>query len=81
VRDVALLRFFAFARDAAGVGRADIDGRTVGEVLDKAVVQFGPSFAEVLATSKVWCNGEPTDRDRVIGATDEVAILPPVSGG
>jgi len=78
---MALLRLFAFARDAAGVGRADIEGRTIGEVLDRAVVLFGPPFAEILATSKVWCNGEPADRSRVVGPTDEVAILPPVSGG
>jgi molybdopterin converting factor small subunit len=30
---------------------------------------------------RVWRNGEPTDRDEPVGPDDEVAILPPVSGG
>jgi molybdopterin converting factor small subunit len=37
----------------------------------------------VLERSKVWVNGdEPAlGRDTPIGAGDEVAVLPPVSGG
>ncbi|MEN9822677.1 MAG: hypothetical protein RLZ04_1103 [Actinomycetota bacterium] len=81
MRDVAVLRLFASARDAAGTGRVDVDGRTVGEVLDIAVARFGQTFADVLPTCKVWCNGDPADRDDAVAETDEVAVLPPVSGG
>jgi sulfur-carrier protein len=78
---VATLRLFASAREAAGTDRATIDGSTVGAVLDAARVRFGEGFAAVLATSRVWVNGEPaTDADGVTD-TDEVAVLPPVSGG
>jgi sulfur-carrier protein len=78
---MAVLRLFAAAREAAGTGRDDVPGDTVGEVLDEAAARYGDAFAAVLATSRVWRNGEPTDRDEPVGATDEVAVLPPVSGG
>jgi len=29
----------------------------------------------------VWVNGEPAEPDVPVGETDEVALLPPVSGG
>jgi sulfur-carrier protein len=78
---VPVLRLFASAREAAGTGRADVDGTTVGQVLDGAVARFGPGFEAVLDTSKVWVNGEPAARDDTVGDEDEVAVLPPVSGG
>lgn len=78
---MAVLRLFASAREAAGTGSATIDAATVGGVLDEAGRRFGDAFTAVLATSKVWRNGEPTDPDEPVGPTDEVAVLPPVSGG
>lgn len=78
---MATLRLFASARDAAGTGRDDVAGATVAEVLDHARVRYGEAFATVLAVSKVWLNGEPTEADAAVTATDEVAVLPPVSGG
>ena len=75
------LRLFAAAREAAGTGRATVEGATVGDVLDGAVARFGGTFAAVLGTSRVWLNGEPATRDQPVSATDEVAVLPPVSGG
>ena len=76
-----LLLLFAAAREAAGTGKAEIDGATVGEVLDAAVARFGEPLAKVLAHSRVWLDGDQTTRDDVVGPTSEVAILPPVSGG
>lgn len=72
---------FASARDAAGTPRDEVPGRTVAEVLDVACGRYGDVFAAVLATSKVWVNGEPADRADAVDDTDEVAVLPPVSGG
>jgi molybdopterin synthase sulfur carrier subunit len=76
-----VLRLFAAAREAAGTGRADIEGATVGAVLTAARHRFGPSFEDVLAGSRVWLNGEPTSDDAPVGGQDEVAVIPPVSGG
>jgi sulfur-carrier protein len=78
---MARLVLFAAAREAAGTRHAVFDASTVGGVLDQAVVVFGEHFAAVLTHSKIWCNGEPADRADPAGADDEIAVLPPVSGG
>jgi molybdopterin converting factor small subunit len=78
---VATLRLFAQAREAAGTGRDELAGATVAEVLDAARSRYGEAFAAVLATSRVWVNGEPAADGDPVGAGDEVAVLPPVSGG
>jgi sulfur-carrier protein len=78
---VAVLRLFAGAREAAGTGRATVDAVTVQGVVDEATVRFGPSFAQILPVCRVWLNGEPATGSEPVGPTDEVAILPPVSGG
>jgi molybdopterin converting factor small subunit len=78
---VARLRLFASVRVAAGTGRADVDGDTVGEVVANACARYGPDFAALVQSCRVWCNGEPAVDGDAVGADDEVAILPPVSGG
>jgi molybdopterin converting factor small subunit len=75
------VRLFAGAREAAGTGHADLPGATVSEILDAASARFGEEFAAVLATCRIWVNGEQADRATAVGEYDEVAILPPVSGG
>lgn len=78
---MARIRLFAAAREAAGTGRDVLDGSTVAEVLRAAIDRYGDPFAEVLSSSRVWCNGEPADPEDRVGDLDEVAVLPPVSGG
>lgn len=78
---MARLRLFASAREAAGTKADELPGATVGAVLDAAIAKYGPAFAGVLDTAAVWCNGEPVERDAAVGDADEVAVLPPVSGG
>ena len=75
------LRLFAQAREVAGTANSEIAGATVAEVLDEAVSRFGPQFGEVLTRCAVWVNGQPADRSTGVGTNDEVAVLPPVSGG
>ena len=67
---MATLRLFAAARESAGTGKAQFDGATVSDVLSAAVASYGEGFQAVLA--------EP---HTAVGAADEVAVLPPVSGG
>ena len=69
------------AREAAGVRQDEIDGVTVGEVLEKAVARYGSDFARVLAVSQVWVNGDVADAADAVEPYDEIAVLPPVSGG
>ena len=78
---MATVRFFAQAREAAGTGTATIAGTSVGAVLDSAVAQYGAQFEAVLGMSKVWLNGEEVSREQPVTDKDEVAVLPPVSGG
>ena len=78
---MARLRLFASAREAAGTGRDELPGATVGEVLAQARRRYGDTFSAVLAASRVWRNGEPAADDDPVGDDDEVAVLPPVSGG
>jgi molybdopterin converting factor small subunit len=78
---VATVRLFAAAREAAGTGRDTLPGATVGEVLHAAVQRYGHGFAAVLETCRVWVNGDEATPDTAVGDTDEVAVLPPVSGG
>ena len=81
VLTMAVLRLFASARDAAGTRRDEFDAGTVGEVLDAAREKYGPDFGAILDISRVWLNGSDTDWGAVVLESDEVAVLPPVSGG
>lgn len=78
---MARVRFFAQARDAAGCREADVGGQTVADVLEAAVARFGPGLGDVISASTIWVNGERADRGQGIGPSDELAVLPPVSGG
>jgi molybdopterin synthase sulfur carrier subunit len=80
-RPVPTVRLFASAREAAGTGRDHLAGTTVAEVLGEARRRYGTPFAAVLPTCRVWVNGEPAGDDDRVADADEVAILPPVSGG
>lgn len=75
------LRLFATIRVAAGTGRDEVPGSTVAEVIATATDRYGESFAELVPICRVWVNGEAADPETVVADTDEVALLPPVSGG
>ena len=79
---MASVRFFAQARDAAGGTReVEIDGTTVSDVLAAAVERYGEGLGRVIAISTIWVNGEEAGPSEPLGADDELAVLPPVSGG
>lgn len=75
------LRLFATVRVAAGTGRATIDGGTVDEVLANATHEYGDDFAALVPICRVWVNGQSAEGTTVVTDDDEVALLPPVSGG
>ncbi len=78
---MARLRLFANLREIAGTGSVEIPGRTVGEVLDVATQYFGPEFAGGLSMAQVWVNGVRAGNATTVGENDEIALVPPVSGG
>ena len=83
---IVALRLFAAARESAGRGSDEFDvrdGTTLSELLEQATRRYGDEFSAVLRTARVWVNTEePTaGAATVLSAGDEVAVLPPVSGG
>jgi molybdopterin converting factor small subunit len=83
---IVRLLLFAGAREAAGTGRDEFEldtGTSLGELTAAAVDRYGDGFARVLATARVWVNGdEPAGGAAAeLRADDEIAVLPPVSGG
>jgi len=78
---MARLRLFANLREIAGTGQIDIDGATVGDVLNAATETFGTDFGRALETAQVWVDGEQADAAATVTADAEIAVIPPVSGG
>lgn len=70
------------AREAAS-GHASVvtDAASVRQICDDLVARFGPGFAEVLTTARIWVDGEPARADDPVEDGAEVSVLPPVSGG
>ena len=78
--------FFASAREATGTARASArldqaGATTLGDLADRLVADYGPLFERLLRACSVWVNGEPAEQSRTLRAGDEIAVLPPVSGG
>ncbi len=79
---VPTLRLFAAAREAMATGALTLDGATVGDVVAAAcALPGGDRLAAILPTCTVWLNGDPAQPGAAVGDGDEVAVLPPVSGG
>jgi molybdopterin converting factor small subunit len=83
---IVRLLLFAGAREAAGRNRDEFSleqGAALDELLSLAVERYGDGFGSVLATSRVWVNGDepPAHGASALSPDDEVAVLPPVSGG
>src|SRR5215831_8521135 len=75
------VRLFAALRELAGASHVEAVGRTAGEVADALSSRYGERFAAIAAVSSFVVNGDRAERGTPIADDDEVAILPPVSGG
>ena len=83
-----IVRFllFATAREAAGRSTDQFEleaDAPLEELVSLAVERYGVRFASVLETARVWLNGdEPAHGPATpLHENDEIAVLPPVSGG
>ena len=77
------VRLFAGAAEAAGVRmhRMSIeDGATVDQLFDRMADEF-PVLAAMKASLKFAVNQEFVEMDQSLSNGDEVAVIPPVSGG
>jgi len=75
------LRLFANLRELAGATEVDLDGATVGEVLERATEAFGDDFGRALESAQVWVDGEQATAASPVHGGAEIALIPPVSGG
>lgn len=82
---MARVRLFAAVRELAGKGTDEIDAPSVGLLIEEAKRRYGTRFADALASCSVAVNGtlisSLASDETTIGPDDEVAFLPPVSGG
>jgi len=69
------------AAEAAGKRQDDVSATTVGGVVSWAGERYGVEFSTLLASCQIWVNGEACGNDQRIGPDDEVAVVPPFSGG
>ncbi len=75
------VRLFAALRDLAGSAHAEAEGATVAEVLDALCARYGERFEHVARAGSIVVDGEPADASTSLREAQEVAFLPPVSGG
>ena len=77
------VQLFARARDLAGAAALNVElptGATVGD-LRRALAVAAPALTPLLPRCAVAVSGDFAEDERKLAATDEVAVLPPVSGG
>ncbi|CCH52181.1 hypothetical protein BN8_01155 [Fibrisoma limi BUZ 3] len=73
---------FGITRDITGQSAVSVplsDGNRVGDLLQRLQQQY-PRLSDIRSLL-VAVNGEYADSDTVINSKDEVALIPPVSGG
>jgi molybdopterin converting factor small subunit len=78
---MARLRLFGPAREAAQTPCVTLPGDRVSTIIAAAEDRFGEEFTRILAVSNIWLNGDPVGPDTPVRDEDEVAVIPPVSGG
>lgn len=77
------LRFFAALREIVGCEEMEKEvpeGTTPGRILEELVVEH-PKLSPYLKVVQVAINQEFADRQHPLESEDEIAFLPPVSGG
>jgi molybdopterin converting factor subunit 1 len=77
------VKLFAGLREAAGADRIPVQlpaGATVADLIAALGRDF-PAIAPVLGSIRVAVNQGFADAATVLNETDEVAAIPPVSGG
>ena len=75
------VRLFAALREIAGDSHVEATGHTVGELVDDLSTRYGERFSQIAEVGSFVVNGERAGRDTPIAHGDELALLPPVSGG
>ena len=75
------VRVFASLRDLAGERVVHLPGASVEELLRAAGDRYGKDFESIARAGSVVVNGERADLGNAVSEEDDVAFLPPFSGG
>jgi sulfur-carrier protein len=75
------VRLFAALRELAGSAHVEAEGGSVAEIVDALSARFGERFAAIASAGSVVVDGERADPSTALVGGEEVALLPPVSGG
>ncbi len=75
------VRLFAALRELAGSSLVEAEGATVGEVIEALSSRYGERFAGVATVGSAVVDGERADPSTPLSPGQEMALLPPVSGG
>jgi MoaD family protein len=78
---MARVKLFAALRDEAGSSIVEAEGATVGAVVDALCARYGTTFEAIARAGSVVVDGERASAERQLDPDEEVALLPPVSGG
>ena len=77
-----VVRYFAAARDAAGVSEETVDADTIQACLSVIQRTHGPEFQRVLKVCSLLVDGlRARDLDRPLLGDVEIDVLPPFAGG
>ena len=78
-----VVHLFAAARELAGADRVSVKLALPATVADlrAALVRDFPALASLLAKSAIAINHDFADDDHALAPGDEIAVIPPVSGG
>ena len=77
------VRLFAAAKQIVGAEEivVELEDETVVRDLRKEVESKHPELRDILACSRIAINASYASEDSTVSQDDEIAIIPPVSGG
>ena len=78
---MAKVRLFAVLKELAGASEVEAEGETVEQVIQVLCDRYGAKFTSIVERSQVVVDKETVALDYPLVGGEEVALLPPVSGG
>jgi len=79
---VVKVRLFAALRELAGSNQVEVEAGSVAELVEALSHRYGERFEKVARAGSVVVDGERAGPETALkGGSQEVALLPPVSGG
>jgi molybdopterin converting factor small subunit len=75
------VRLFAALRELAGATEVNAEGTTVGEVVSTLEDRYGERFGSIARAGSAVVDGERAELGRGLANGEELALLPPFSGG